>query len=191
MQAGARRVAVRLAFCALVALGCSRERSGSVSRAGASADHPKLAASGDAAHGGPCACDDTRDRTAYLPLDCFCSRPEYKAWCPATLADFDAKRICSEGGSVGRADGCGRIATLLSPNYVGSAPTFDGKTKALVGIYQWSDIPDEPCDAFSHFYGQVLFSPGARGARSQDTCAEIKYCTVCGPYFAKYPPCRD
>ena len=180
MHVGAGRVAVRLAVCALLALGCGRERSGSVSRADASADQ----------RGDPCACNGTRD-TAYQPLACFCSRAENQAACPATLADFDAKRVCAEGGSVARAEGCGKVAILLSANYVGRAPVFDGKTKALVGVEQWSDIPGEPCNAFSHFFGQVLFPPGARGARTQDTCAELKYCTVCGPYFVKYPRCRD
>jgi hypothetical protein len=110
---------------------------------------------------------------------------------PATLADYDAAGLCANGGSVARAMGCGKIAIRDSVVLAGSAPTFDAKSKALVGVYAFSDIPFGPCGTNAYVFGQALFPPGTVVARDQDVCSDITYCHVCGPDFRNYPRCRE
>src|SRR6186713_1502284 len=112
-------------------LGCGRERPAPAADA---------AADRDASPGrpDPCPCRGTRNSTALLPFDCLYGVEENVAT-PATLADYDAAGLCANGGSVARAMGCGKIAIRDSVILAGSAPTFDAKSKALVGVYAFSD----------------------------------------------------
>src|SRR5687768_1071363 len=85
-----------------------------------------------------CGCN-VSDSVNREPLACLCAAPDNAASCPATLDDYDLEALCARG-PVLRVQGCGRVMfSSTSAGYGGSVPVFDENTRALVGVYNYSD----------------------------------------------------
>ena len=136
---------------------------------------PAQPADASVADSGACGCVVQAGSPDFVqqPLECRCA----KGGCPMTIQDMSSRPECANGKTVLGKKGCGKLETVNNA-LGGTEFTFDAQTGALLGVYDYDDVPGGTCNVWVYSYG---------GPRLAADCTPIVSCAVCGPSTA--PPC--